>query len=498
MAKDVLIGLDLGTTVLKAAAMESPGGRLLAGDQVRLPVRAGADGAREQQPIALVRAVGRLAERLRERLGRQAWARVAGVGLAAQGASGMLADDATGRARSPMQLWSDLRPLGLLPRIAARAPRGYWRRLAYLKGPGRGLARIEWLRSRHGWPEGTMYVGAGEFLFFHLTGCWRQDAGNAVQMGCYDARRQSLATKPLELVGLSLEAVAPLRQGHRTAMLSSRGAALMRLPEHLPTAGPYMDHEAGYLAVTGLGRRVMQCSLGTAWVANYLSSGGPPLPGAMSLVLPSPLGGGRLVIRVMLAGNASWDWGAATLVGASPRAMERAQRELADRLLPPEGLTALPWLTMPNPLAAGCAGAGGFLGISTTTSRTDLLAALAAGMCYEMARLVQPVLKLRRADCVVLSGGASHVASIRALLAGLLAPAPVAHLADDFAGCRGAVWAFDHRVVPRHASPVPLPDAGQRRAIRRQYEQYVRLCRVLGRGLGHDGGLYLRSGGQGR
>ncbi|NQT19753.1 MAG: hypothetical protein HQ592_08610, partial [Planctomycetes bacterium] len=129
MTGDVLLGIDLGTTVLKVAAFDAQTGKALGVTSVRLPLRTDADGTREQDPKAIDHALHRAAGGLRRKLGK-AWSRVAGVGLASQGGSAIIADRATGEPHTPMQLWSDTRPLHLLSDIAKRKPAGYWRRLS--------------------------------------------------------------------------------------------------------------------------------------------------------------------------------------------------------------------------------------------------------------------------------------------------------------------------------------------------------------------------------
>ena len=212
MTGDVLLGIDLGTTVLKAAAFDARSGEALGVAAVRLPLRTDADGTREQDPKALDRALRKAAGELSRKLGK-AWSSVAGVGLAAQGGSAIIADRSPGRPHTPMPLWSDTRPLHLLGDIAKRKPDGYWRRLSYLDDPGAGLARMQWLRARRPglFSNDNIYVGAGEYIFFKLTGTWRQDAGSALQIGCYNARSHRLASGPLKLIDIPASFVAPMR-----------------------------------------------------------------------------------------------------------------------------------------------------------------------------------------------------------------------------------------------------------------------------------------------
>ncbi|HPX42382.1 MAG TPA: FGGY family carbohydrate kinase, partial [Candidatus Hydrogenedentes bacterium] len=107
----VLIGIDVGTTVLKACAFDADSGALAARAAHRLPVRLLADGGREQTVRALDRAFQGVLAALREHLGRH-WAAVSGIGVAAQGGSSIIADRGTGAPLTPMVLWNDARAHG--------------------------------------------------------------------------------------------------------------------------------------------------------------------------------------------------------------------------------------------------------------------------------------------------------------------------------------------------------------------------------------------------
>ena len=496
MTRELLLGIDLGTTVLKAAAFDAQSGKALADKSIRLPVRTARDGTREQDLAVVDRALAQVASSLAKALGK-AWRGVSGVGLAAQGGSAIIVDRCQGRALTPMQLWSDTRPLGLLAEIAARKTRGYWKQLSFLPEPGAGLARMEWLRrkKRRLFQDGNLYCGAGEYVYFQLTGQWRQDAGNALQIGCYDARRGGLTEGPLSLVGVPLSFVAPMRQGHETHTLSAAGARILGLPPGMPVAGPYMDHEAGYVAASGESLRPLQCSLGTAWVGNYTLPRGSPPPSGYNLVLPSPVGPGHLIVRVMLAGNASWDWATRELIWSPRQSLARVEAIFRRQLLPPPGLVALPWLTRPNLLDNVNAGSGAFLGIGTHTTREDLVRAMAACMCFEFTRAFEPVCRpkaSRTVSAALLGGGASQGEHFRSLLAELMAPLPVKVVQDqDMAGPRGTLYAFSRRVARCQARAVPRPARRLRAGIQRAYEHYLQTCRTMSRGLGDGGGILL-------
>lgn len=480
MDQNLFIGIDLGTTNLKAAAFAAADGAALARASRRLPLRSEADGSREQDVPALRQALGDVLHQLRAELGDR-WRRVAGIGLAAQGGSGALVDSATGEARTPLYLWNDRRATGHRAGVAAARPAAFWRELSQREGPGMGLARLAWLREQRpdAFGPGVRYMGAGELAFFALAGVWRQDACNALQAGCYHVRENRLAAEPLAVVGCPPDLVAPLREGHRTQPLSPAAARWLDLPEGIPVAGPYMDHEAGYLSALGVCERPLQVSLGTAWVGNFtipeVDTGYAPV----QLVIASPAGPGHLAIQPLLTGNVSWDWGLRTLLDADLElALARLDDLFAEQLLPPPGLTCLPWFTQPNPLGGEAPGGGAFLGLGAHTPREDLVRALALGLCCEFRRVFAEVARSGLVDGIVLGGGASKGDFFRRLFAGLFAPLPVWSLRDeDLAGARGTLHALCPAIS--RAAPVPVP----RQCLNIRHEDYERaFARFLGDG----------------
>ena len=475
--REILVGIDVGTTALKAAAFDARDGRTLARASEALHVISGADGRREQSPLSVDRALGRCISALQTRLGA-AWRRVSGLGLAAQGGSGVIVDRGTCRAFTPLVLWNDGRTFRRQARIAAMKPRGYWRALTLHDRPGAGLGRLLWIQEREPelFRESNIYVGAGEYVFFRLTGVWRQDAGNALQIGCYDAVRRRLVQGPLDLVGVPLSFVAPLREGHETHPLSPKAAKRLALPAGLPVAGPYLDQEAGYLAAVGTSDRPLQCSLGTAWVGNFVVPENHRGHAPFQLVLPSPVSEGRLIVMPLLTGNVAWDWALATFIDArGEESLKAAETVFRESLLPPPGLVAVPWLTRGNLFDSSKVGAGCFVGLNAHVSAEDLLRAVAAGMCFEFARVFADVMRSGLIDGVVLAGGASKGPYFRRMLAALFAPLPVFHVEEeDTAAARGALHAFLAQAAPARVVRGRPPSKRTREAIEERSDHYRR------------------------
>jgi sugar (pentulose or hexulose) kinase len=475
MPKRVLLGIDAGTTVLKVCAFDATTGALLGNAAQRLRVEGQADGRREQKTATLDRAFEACIEEVRQALGKQ-WGSVAGIGLAAQGGSTIVAQRSTGKALTPMILWNDGRAQSQTARLIACTSRRFWQKVALYSSPPAGLARLMWLKEHQPalLTDDNIHVGAGEYLFHRLTGVWRQDAGNAIQIGSYNAVTQQLDQSLLDLVGVPLSFVAPLRQQHETAALSDSGSQLLSLDAGTPVVGPYIDQEAGYLSSLSASARPLHCSLGTAWVGNFILPRHMAGASPTQLVLPSPDGPGRLVVQPLMAGNVTWDWGLEQLLDKSQaKALDKADSIFAESVLPPDGLIAVPWFTQSNPLNASDYGGGAFFGVGAQTNKADLLRALAVGMACELARVFDDLKRSDAIKCVVLGGGASKGAFFRDLIAALFDPMPVVCQTDqDLCVARGAVYAFGKRAAQAKTERVRSSRNGFRERVQRSYELY--------------------------
>lgn len=489
--RDILVGVDVGTTVLKAAAFEEGSGRALARAGHRLRVRTTPDGGREQAPRAIDVALKTVFAELAKQLGTR-WRGVAGIGLAAQGGSTIIANRRTGRALTAMWLWNDTRTFAYTARATQGTTPAFWRRHTLRDAPGAGLGRMLWLKENR--PDlltsENIYVGAGEYACFRLTGLWRQDAGSALQVGCYNARRHGLDQELLDLVGLPISLVAPMRDGHTLNPLTPGAARAFGLTPGIPVAGPYMDHEAGFLSAVGVSKRPLQCSLGTAWVGNLLLPPKTKWTSPFQLVVPAVVGSGALVVQPLMTGNIAWDWALEQFVNEDhDRAIGALGRLFAQALLPPPGLVALPWFNVGNPLNQALVGGGTFYGMNLRTRKSDLVRALAVALVCEMERVFAAVRQSGQVDAVVLGGGASRGPFFQRLFAALFHPLPVLTMTEDLSGPRGALYALDHAVARARTRSVALPPVAARDGIRRAREEYRQVFDRLYAGSGAGGAM---------
>lgn len=477
-----LLGLDLGTSYFKAGVFDRTSGRVRAYAGVRLPIRILENGGREQDVAAIRRVLKRMVRGLKRELGAR-WNRVSGIGIASQGGSTILVSRA-GKAYTPMLLWNDARAQGLTGRVLELLPQGFWKDLTLRGVPPHGLARILWLQENM--PElfartrDVLHVGAGDYLYHMLTGVWRQEAGSALQIGPYNVRARQLDARPLEALGLSLDFVPPLRDGHSTRALSVSGASLLELPSGIPVAGPYIDQEAGFRAAAAAVDSPLHVSLGTAWVGNFQIADKRAGDSPYQLVLPADKPTERLVVLPLLTGNAAWEWALREFVGgAGAKALANAKALLGRLPFPHAGLCVLPWHAQENPLQPGAYGGGAVVGMNTNTTKEDLLSATAVGLVLELGRAFAALRDSGAIQNVVLSGGASNGEHFQRLIAALMAPLPVWQADSDLAGARGALCGFGGKAPRTALKRVPMPTGPFRREALERASEYERIIQAL-------------------
>ncbi len=478
---DTLLGIDLGTTVLKLGLFHGVTGKVIASAFRRLPVASSEPGAREIATRALDSAI-RIAVHDLRNAARPHWHTIAGIGLSAQGGSSIIADRNSGKALTPMVLWNDERCHPHVRQLAALKQPSYWSGLVSYAVPPTGLARLMWLRERYAalYRDDTIHIGAGEYVFHALTGLWRQDPGNAIQIGSYNAYKKALDPKAFKLVGIPLSFVAPLRQGHEIAALDAHGARLLGLKQGVPVAGPYIDQEAGYMSLMETSRRPLHCSLGTAWVGNFTLEDADTWTSPTQMLLPSPTGEGRLILQALPTGNLTWDWALRTFLGDDSESAQKIAAQLfTKKLLPKDGINVLPWFTQANPHFNDCSGGGGILGLSADTPPDEIVRAVAAGLVFEMYRFLESVVEQGHHDVVVINGGASQAMQFRKLIAAMFDPIPI-HWQRDYnlSAARGALYALAPRVARASTLPLPTMQDAEVRNVKLAYERYKKIFRM--------------------
>jgi sugar (pentulose or hexulose) kinase len=251
----MLVGLDVGTTAVKAAAFDE-GGRELSQGRAATPWRAVPTGA-EVDPGELMAAAVAAA---REAVAAAGGEPVAGVGIASMAETGVLVDGA-GRPVVPSIAWHDTRGDAEAERIAADLP-GFSPRVGLPPSALCTLAKYRWMRDHR--PEsarGVRWHNVAEWIVLGLGGEPAAELSLASRTGFYDLHAQrpwdealAWADAPASLMPEAVSAGTPMGTVSG-ALAEARGAVL--------TVGGH-DHLAAAVGLGAAGEGDVLDSCGTA------------------------------------------------------------------------------------------------------------------------------------------------------------------------------------------------------------------------------------------
>lgn len=341
MPEPVLVGIDLGTSAVKACSWSAATYRT-----ARRFV--GTDSHGDQDPELLWRAV---VECLREVLSGLERAGVRGVGLSGHGPS-LVAVGASGRPLSSVVTWMDRRP---------------W---AGSTGPS-FEATAGWLRGRV--PEAACLLQPKDYVALRLTGALCVDTSTA-SCGAGEASVSRIEPKQVE----PWEAVGGVTR---------RAAHATGLPEGAPVAAGGIDAFVEALGAGVIEPGIACDSTGTSTCISALGSQADPwavqhvAPGLRLRVEPVTYSGGSLAWALSVlapeAGGIDADW-----TGLLEDAVFRTRPGAG-------GVVFIPHMTGARSEWQGPGAAGAFVGLRPGHSRWQMLRAVLEGTAFSMKECIQ-------------------------------------------------------------------------------------------------------------
>ena len=243
MTRDVLIGIDAGTSVVKAVAFTRHGDQIAVASRPNR-YRTGTDGAAEQD---MDRTWDEAAGTVRDLLSSEPAiaGRAAALAVTGQG-DGTWLIDASGAPVGPAWLWLDGRAANETRKVRDGSDYGaLYETTATGVAPCQQPSQLAWIARRQ--PE-TLARAATAFhckdwLYFKLTGRRATDPSEGV-FTYGDFRTRAYSRAPLEHFGLQAHArlLPPIVDGARQAHpLGAKAAAELGLPERLPVVLGYVD-----------------------------------------------------------------------------------------------------------------------------------------------------------------------------------------------------------------------------------------------------------------
>jgi xylulokinase len=482
MGSPALVGLDVGTTGVKALAV-SPDGEVLATATHGYGLSTPRPGWAEQDPDDWLRAAeSALAD-------VSAGRRVAGIGLSGQ-MHGLVVLDEAGSVIRPAILWNDQRTAAECAEIEERIG---LRRLIELTGnralPGFTAPKLLWLR-RH---EPGAYARVArvmlpkDYVRLRLTGEWAIDASDASGTLLLDVARRDWSTEVLDALALPREWLPPVLESPAVAgalHVDPRDTASQGIPVALGAG----DQPAAAVGVGAIRPGTLSVVLGTSGVVLA------PLPAyahdvearVHAFCHARPETWQAMGVMLSAAGSLQWlhdtiakDVPFDTLVGEAEAWGPGA-----------EGLLFLPYLAGERTPHADPDARGAFVGLELRHDRGALVRAVIEGVAFGLADSLDLLraLGVEAASARASGGGARSRLWLRIVASVLGVPLELTESEEGSAfgaallgGVAGGVFADVDEAVDRcvRLTGTVEPDPAWREAYLHAHERYRALYPAL-------------------
>ncbi|HVX68055.1 MAG TPA: FGGY family carbohydrate kinase [Bryobacteraceae bacterium] len=398
-----LVGLDLGSSAVKAGVF-SPDGRTLAAASVEVPTCAPRPGWKEQDPECWWRAA---CSALRQSLAAAPTQRVAALGATGHVCSLTFLDEQGAPVR-PAIVFQDQRAIAEVDELSARFSRA---ELAAALGvdlppsPAWPLPRLLWFRKHEPatLARARRLVQAKDYVNFRLTARLASDA--ASNRGLVDLETGAAACGLLEAFDLPSSLVPEILAPQEVlGRVAAEAAAETGLPAGTPVVTGWNDLNA---AVLGAGNCRDGDAFNVTGTSEHLGLTVAGRPHSPVLTCAPYLPGLRLFYGVTTSGGGSLEW------------FRRVTGEPLDELVPAaggvtagaQGLLFLPYLAGERAPIWDPRASGAFIGIRNSHARPHFTRAVLEGVAFSLRQIAALAWAAsgRRPESVRVCGGASRL-----------------------------------------------------------------------------------------
>lgn len=268
-----LLGLDIGTTHVKARAYDEDG-RLLSSAHRKTPTTWLPGGRAEYHAASLEKAVFDTAAEAIATAGAPR-----AIGVSSVGEAGFLVGDG-GEALAPAIAWFDGRASPQAARWRDRlAPGDIFARTGLHPNPLFSACKMEWTRENapEVWKRSAGWLGIAEYAVFRMTGGRGTDPSLAGRTMLYRLSDGEWDEELCGLAGIPMDLLPPVYpSGAGPGRLSVETAARLGAPEGIPVVVCGHDHICGSFGAGAAGPGEIVDSIGTAEAA-LLTLPHPPL-----------------------------------------------------------------------------------------------------------------------------------------------------------------------------------------------------------------------------
>ncbi|MFN3706252.1 MAG: xylulokinase [Thermoflexales bacterium] len=424
-----LLGIDLGTTAVKALLINERG-ETLASATVEYPLSTPKPLWSEQDPADWWRGT---AEAIRQVLAKAGVSgrEVRGVGLSGQ-MHGLTLLDREGHVLRPAILWNDQRTAAQCEEIVQRAggPARLRELIANIPSPSYTAPKILWVREN----EPEIYARVAhvllpkDYIRYKLSGEFATEVGDATGMALLDVKQRRWSDEMLRLLDIPREWLPLCEESHvPTAQVSQVAAKETGLAAGTPIVGGSGDQPAAAVGLGSVREGIVNVTLGTSGVVFASVEHYPPIRDTAIEVFCHAAPNTWFFMGVMLSAGGSLRWHRDVVALGNPRLVNpRNDQDPYDVLLAEaetvpigaEGLTFLPYLTGErtphrDPLARGA-----FVGLTLRHTQAHLARAVVEGISFGLRDSIELMRELGlQVKEVRAAGGGAKNATWRQMLA---------------------------------------------------------------------------------
>lgn len=409
----MLIGVDIGTTHLKAAAFDELGRRRALGTAPTPTIRLEGGGA-EYDPEQIWHAVAGCLSQVVEQLNGEP---IEAVGIASMAEAGLLIDS-RGAPLGPAIAWFDPRSRPQSDRLERRREELYGRTGQVLQ-PKWGLMKLLWLKENRPslLANAASWLNMMDWVLFRLTGRRVTDPSLAVRTMAYSMPERDWDRALLAELGLNPSLMPEiLPSGGRAGGVSREAGEATGLLPGTPVCLGGHDHPCAAVAAGAIRPGTMLDSTGTAeaviGAGDRLDLG--PRALAASLSWTYLAGGAPALIGGQSASGGALEWFRnQVLDGVDYAGLLRIATEAGEG---PSGIAFLPHLAGGGPPEVNPGSRAAWVGLTYGHSRSAMARAVLEGPVFEVRRMVEAMEELLTGDrtepvrfnSIALTGGAAR------------------------------------------------------------------------------------------
>ncbi len=395
-----LLGIDLGTTGIKAALFATDDGRMLASDFVEYPLSHPQPGWAEQNPADWWQA-SLTAIRACLQQGALAGVRpedVRGVGLSGQ-MHGVVLLDENFQVLRPCIIWADQRSEEQCRWITGRV--GLARLIEYVSNPalpGFSAPKALWVRDHEPdiFAKARLLLLPKDYIRYRLTGVAAMEISDAAGTCLLDVKKGAWSRELLEAIDFDPALLPPVVPADSVAgAITPEIAALTGLPTGTPVAGGGADNACGAVGNGVVEPGLALVSIGTSGVVLAHANSpqvdtSSPVPRVHTFNHAVP--GAWYLMGVTQSAGLSLRW-LRDNIGLPERALERWTDLDAYELLTMEaanvpagssGLFFLPYLQGERTPHLDAYARGGWIGLSAIHDRRHLVRSVLEGVAFSL------------------------------------------------------------------------------------------------------------------